>query len=84
MKEMITNLNRTTIKAPNSGIISSLSVEQGERVVGTAQMTGTEIMRIADLSTMEVRVEVSENDIIKVALNDRALIEVDAYIDRKL
>ena len=83
LKEMITNLNRTTIKAPNSGIISSLSVEQGERVVGTAQMTGTEIMRIADLSTMEVRVEVSENDIIKVALSDRALIEVDAYIDRK-
>lgn len=82
LKEMLTNLNRTNIKAPNEGIISSLSVEIGERVVGTAQMSGTEIMRIADLNTMEVQVEVSENDIIKVSLGDSAQIEVDAYIDR--
>ncbi len=82
LKEMRTNLSRTTIKAPNSGTISSLSVEQGERVVGTAQMAGTEIMRISNLNTMEVQVEVSENDILKVALGDEVDIEVDAYLDR--
>lgn len=82
LKELRTNLNRTTIKAPNSGVISSLSVEQGERVVGTAQMAGTEIMRISNLNTMEVQVEVSENDILKVALHDEVEIEVDAYLDR--
>lgn len=83
LKEVITNLKRTTIKAPTSGVISSLSVEKGERVVGTAQMTGTEIMRISDLTTMEAQVEVTENDILKVSLGDEAEIEVDAYIDRK-
>ncbi len=83
LREMRTNLSRTNIIAPTSGIISSLSVERGERVVGTAQMTGTEIMRISDLNTMEVQVEVSENDIIKVSLDDETDIEVDAYIDRK-
>lgn len=82
LRETRTNLGRTSITAPNSGIISSLSVEKGERVVGTAQMTGTEIMRISDLNTMEVQVEVSENDIIKVSLDDITEIEVDAYIDR--
>ncbi len=83
LKEMRTNLKRTTIKAPTAGVISSLSVEKGERVVGTAQMAGTEIMRISDLSTMEAQVEVTENDILKVALGDMTSIEVDAYIDRK-
>ena len=83
LKELKTNLSRTTIEAPTNGIISSLSVEKGERVVGTAQMAGTEIMRISDLNTMEAQVEISENDILKVALNDQAEIEVDAYIDRK-
>ncbi len=82
LKELRTNLGRTAIKAPNSGIITSLSVEKGERVVGTAQMAGTEIMRISNLSTMEVQVEVSENDILKVTENDLAEIEVDAYLDR--
>jgi len=82
LKELRTNLNRTTIKAPSSGIITSLSVEKGERVVGTAQQAGTEIMRISDLSTMEVQVEVTENDILKVALQDDTEIEVDAYIDK--
>lgn len=82
LKELRTNLSRTTIKAPNSGIITSLSVEKGERVVGTAQMAGTEIMRISNLNTMEVQVEVSENDILKVAMNDEVEIEVDAYVDR--
>ena len=82
LKELRTNLNRTTIKAPSSGIITSLSVEKGERVVGTAQQAGTEIMRISDLSTMEVQVEVTENDILKVALGDNTEIEVDAYLDK--
>lgn len=83
LKELTTNLNRTTIKAPTSGVISSLSMEQGERVVGTAQMTGTEIMRISDLTTMEAQVEVTENDILKVSLGDETEVEVDAYLDRK-
>ncbi len=83
LKELRTNLNRTTIKAPQSGIVSSLSVEQGERVVGTIQMTGTEMMRIANLNAMEVQVEVSENDILKVAVGDEVDVEVDAYIEKK-
>jgi len=58
-------------------------VEQGERVVGTEMMTGTEVLRIADLTRMEARVSVNENDIIKVKLSDTALIEVDAYLDHK-
>ncbi len=82
LKELTTNLNRTTIKAPQSGIISSLSVEKGERVVGTIQMTGTEMMRIANLNAMEVQVEVSENDILKVSTQDSVEIEVDAYVDK--
>ncbi|MEE9437693.1 MAG: efflux RND transporter periplasmic adaptor subunit [Saprospiraceae bacterium] len=82
LKELKTNLNRTSIKSPTSGIVSSLSVEQGERVVGTIQMTGTEMMRIANLSSMEVQVDVSENDILRVSLNDDVDIEVDAYLDK--
>lgn len=82
LKELTTNLNRTTIKAPTSGTVSSLSVEKGERVVGTIQMTGTEMMRIANLNTMEVQVEVSENDILRVNLGDEVDIEVDAYLDK--
>jgi len=82
LRELQTNLSRTTIKAPTSGIISSLSVEQGERVVGTIQMTGTEMMRIANMDAMEVQVEVSENDILKVAANDKVEIEVDAYVEK--
>lgn len=82
LKELRTNLNRTTIKAPQSGIISSLSVEKGERVVGTIQMTGTEMMRIANLNAMEVQVEVSENDILKVRSGDEVNVEVDAYVDK--
>lgn len=74
-------LLKTTVYAPMSGTISLLLVEQGERVVGTEMMTGTEVLRIADLSRMEAQVEVNENDIIKVSLNDTALIEVDAYLE---
>jgi len=83
LKQLRTNLKRTTIYAPMSGVVSSLSVEKGERVVGTIQMTGTEIMRIANLNLMEVQVDVSENDVLRVALNDPVDIEIDAYLDEK-
>jgi len=83
LKEMVTSLKRTTIYAPMGGIVSALNIEQGERVVGTAQMSGTEIMRIANLNSMEVQVDVSENDVLRVALKDEVEIEVDAYLDRK-
>lgn len=83
LKELQTSLRRTSIYAPMTGIVSRLDVEQGERVVGTIQMTGTEMMRIANLNAMEVRVEVSENDIPRVSLGDIVDIEVDAYINRK-
>ncbi|GJM34515.1 MAG: RND transporter [Saprospiraceae bacterium] len=83
LKELRTSLKRTTIYAPMSGIVSRLDVEQGERVVGTIQMQGTEMMRIANLNAMEVRVDVSENDIPRVSLGDITEIEVDAYLGRK-
>jgi HlyD family secretion protein len=83
LKELRTSLNRTTIVAPESGIISLLNIEKGERVVGTIQMAGTEIMRIANLNAMEVRVDVSENDIPRVKLMDEVSVEVDAYLGRK-
>ncbi|MCG9879120.1 MAG: efflux RND transporter periplasmic adaptor subunit [Bacteroidia bacterium] len=83
VKEARKNLTRTEIFAPVNGIVSKLSVEQGERVVGTSQMAGTEMMRIANLNNMEVSVDVNENDIIKVGLGDTADIEVDAYPNRK-
>lgn len=84
LKELRTSLQKTIITAPVSGIVSKLNVEKGERVVGTLQMAGTEMMRIANLHSMEVQVDVSENDILKVSLNDDADIEVDAYLGRKL
>lgn len=77
------NLARTIIRSPVDGKISKLNVELGERVVGTSQMAGTELMRIANLNEMEVVVDVNENDIVKVKLFDTAVIEVDAYLDRK-
>lgn len=82
LKELRTSLRRTSIYAPTNGIVSMLNVEQGERVVGTIQMAGTEMMRIANLNIMEVRVDVSENDIPRVSIGDDVDIEVDAYIDR--
>lgn len=75
-------LKKTNVYAPMSGTISMLMVELGERVVGTEMMSGTPIMRIADLDRMEVVVDVNENDIIHVELNDTALVEVDAYLDQ--
>lgn len=83
LKESRKNLTRTEIFAPVSGIISKLNVEKGERVVGTSQMAGTEMMRIANLNAMEVSVDVNENDIVKVSLDDTCDIEVDAYNNRK-
>lgn len=79
VRESRENVRRTTVGAPMDGIVSKLNVKQGERVVGTAQMAGTEMMRIADLNMMEVRVNVNENDIVRVHLQDTVLIEVDAY-----
>lgn len=83
LKEARENLVKTTIYAPMSGIISDLAVEKGERVVGTSQMAGTEMLRIADMEKMEVLVDVNENDIIRLSQSDTADIEVDAYPNRK-
>jgi HlyD family secretion protein len=83
LRELNTSLQKTIITAPVSGIVSKLNVEKGERVVGTLQMTGTEMMRIANLRSMEVQVDVSENDILKVSVGDEADVEVDAYLGRK-
>lgn len=77
------DLSLATLKSPMDGIVSLLSVKKGERVVGSSMMAGTEMMRIADMSKIEVRVDVGENDIPKVRLGDSATIEVDAYNDRK-
>jgi HlyD family secretion protein len=77
------NLGRTTIYAPADGTVSLLSVELGERVLGTQQMTGTEILRVANLNHMEVEVDVNENDIVKVSIGDSTLIEVDAYLKKE-
>jgi HlyD family secretion protein len=76
-------LTKTKIYAPISGTISALNIEKGERVVGTSMMIGTEMMIVANLNKMEVRVDVNENDIVKVAKFDTALVEVDAYLNRK-
>ena len=77
------SLTKTSIYAPMTGTISSLSVELGERVVGTSMMSGTEMLRIANLHRMEVEVEVNENDIVRVSSWDTAMIEVDAYPDTR-
>jgi HlyD family secretion protein len=82
LDELRTSLRRTTIYAPMGGVVSLLNVEEGERVVGTIQMTGTELMRIANLNAMEVRVEVSENDVPTVKIGDQVEVEVDAYLNR--
>lgn len=83
LKELRTNLKRTSLFAPMDGVVSLLSVEKGERVVGSNMMAGTEMMRVANMSAMEVQVDVSESDIPKVALGNSVDVEVDAYLDRK-
>ncbi|OYU82221.1 MAG: efflux transporter periplasmic adaptor subunit [Flavobacterium sp. BFFFF1] len=77
------NLGRTTIYSPADGTISTLAVELGERVLGQQQMTGTEMMRVANLNNMEVEVDVNENDIVKISVGDSANVEVDAYLKKK-
>lgn len=79
LSEARENFRKTTVVAPMDGIVSKLIVKKGERVVGTATMTGTEMLRIANLNIMEVRVDVNENDIVRVHEGDTALIDVDAY-----
>ncbi|TZF81160.1 efflux RND transporter periplasmic adaptor subunit [Pedobacter sp. BS3] len=83
VKEAGDNLAKTTIFAPVDGVISALEVELGERVVGTAQMAGTEIMRIANMNTMQASVDVNESDINRVSINDSAEIEIDAFRNKK-
>ena len=83
LNEAAENLIKTTLYAPIDGTIYGLQVEMGERVVGTAMMSGTEMMRIADLNRMEVVVEVNENDIVRVSYQDTAIVEVDAYMDHE-
>jgi len=82
LKESKENLNRTSIYAPVDGTVSKLSKEKGERVVGTNMMEGTEILRLANLNEMEVSVDVSETDIVRVSSGDTADIEVDAWLGR--
>jgi len=77
--EAAENLRLTNVYAPVSGTVSKLLVEKGERVVGTQQMAGTEMLRIADLSRMEVRVNVNENDIVRISMGDTTIIDVDSY-----
>jgi HlyD family secretion protein len=77
------NLGRTSVVSPMNGVVSLLNVKKGERVVGNSMMAGTEMMRVADLRVIEVRVDVGENDIPKVKIGDTAVVEVDAYNNRK-
>jgi len=77
------NLGRTVIYAPADGTVSVLNVELGERVLGTQQMAGTEILRVANLNNMEVEVDVNENDIVKIKVGDEAKVEVDAYLKKE-
>jgi len=83
VKEASDNLAKTDIYSPVDGVVSKLSVEKGERVLGTVQNVGTEIMTISDLSTLDVNVDVNENDINRVALGDSAAIQVDAFLGQK-
>src|SRR4030095_14703920 len=83
VKEAQEDLHKTTIYSPISGIVSQLNIEKGERVLGTTQMEGTVMMHISDLNSIESRVDVSENDVLRVKLGDTAEIELDAYPDKK-
>lgn len=83
LREAQENYRKTSVVAPMDGVVSKLIVKKGERVVGTATMAGTEMLRIADLNVMEVRVDVNENDIVRVSIGDTAIIDVDAYANAK-
>ena len=78
------NLSRTKLYAPMDGIISKLNVEKGEKVVGTAQMAGTELVTVADFKEMELKIEVGENEVLQISKGDTALIEVDAYLGEEI
>ena len=82
LKELNTSLRRTSIFAPASGIVSKLNIEKGERVLGTIQMSGTEIMRIANLNAMEVQVDVNENEVMRINIGDETDVDIDAYPGR--
>jgi HlyD family secretion protein len=83
VKEQKKSLSQTSIYAPIDGIVSKLYKKRGEQVVGTIQMAGTPILKISNLSSVEVRIDVNERDILNVQLNDSAVIELDAYPNRK-
>jgi HlyD family secretion protein len=83
LKQAREQLSRTVVTSPINGTVTVLSAKLGERVVGSIQMAGTEILRVADLSVMEMRVDVNENDIVNVKLGDTARITIDAYPNRK-
>lgn len=83
LKQARDQLDKTVVYSPIDGSISSLTSERGERVVGTGQFAGTEVMRVADLSNMEVRVNVNESDVVNVKVGDRARIQIDAFPGRK-
>lgn len=83
LNEAITILRKTKLYSPMDGIVSKLNVELGEKVVGTAQMIGTELITIADLNNMELLVDVGENDVLRISIGDTAEIEVDAYHNEK-
>ncbi len=83
LSQAVDNLKKTKIFAPMTGVVSLVNVKLGERVVGTAQMAGTELIRIADLDNMQAEVDVNENDVLRISLGDTADIEVDAYVKKK-
>jgi HlyD family secretion protein len=83
VKEAQDNLAKTTIYAPVDGVVSKLSIEKGERVLGTQQFAGTEIMTISDLTKMDVNVDVNENDINRIGIGNEAQIEIDAFLGKK-
>lgn len=83
VREQQKNLSQSSIYAPIDGVVSTLYKKQGEQVVGTAQMAGSPILKIANLNSVEVRVDVNERDILNTALNDTAIIELDAYPEQK-
>lgn len=83
LKEMRNNFKRTSIYAPANGTVVGLNKKKGEKVLGTIQMTGDQLMSIADLTQMEIQVDVSENDVLRIDVGDTAEIEVDAYMNRK-
>jgi HlyD family secretion protein len=83
LRQLKEQLSRTKLIAPISGLVSGLTVKVGETVLGTSMMSGTTLMKIVDLARMEVHVDVSESDVLRIRLGDTALVDVDAYLDRR-